>query len=135
MQHMDYMNILVLNLVSNYINVFIFLCIQLIDYKKPSSKKTITNKSNQQIWKKANQFATPIIIHTNNDLGHTEYKPKLVILKRPEEEKIKQKLKTEKMAAERPVKALEDKVKDYEEAKRKIFEKFEDIEHNKTKNQ
>ncbi|KAI7903077.1 uncharacterized protein BX663DRAFT_509480 [Cokeromyces recurvatus] len=55
----------------------------------------------------------------------------MVILKRPEEEKIKQKLQNEKTIAEKPIKALAEKVKDYEKARRKIFEKFEDIQNNR----
>ncbi|KAI8083328.1 uncharacterized protein B0P05DRAFT_536928 [Gilbertella persicaria] len=74
--------------------------------------------SNQQLWEKANAYSTPMIVHTNQK--HTEYKPELKILKRSAD--IKPDLDPAKKTVQ--VKALAQRQKDYEEAKRRIEEKF-----------
>ncbi|KAG2198073.1 uncharacterized protein EV154DRAFT_517740 [Mucor mucedo] len=86
----------------------------LIDCKKA---KPTTASANQLLWEKANAYATPVIIQSTT---HTEYKPELKILKRPQDAKTRN-----DVVVEKPIKALADREKEYMEARRKIFEKFE----------
>ncbi|KAI9364106.1 hypothetical protein BD770DRAFT_406906 [Pilaira anomala] len=88
----------------------------LIDCEKP---KVVANTAtaNQIIWENANKYSTPVIIHANESI---HYKPEVKILKRPEDAKSRKDKVTDK-----PVKPLADREKDYLEARRKIFEKFE----------
>ncbi|KAI9250700.1 hypothetical protein EDC94DRAFT_697935 [Helicostylum pulchrum] len=88
----------------------------LIDCEKPKVSTT-TASANQLLWENANKYATPTIIHANDTV---HYKPELRILKRPEDAKSRKDI-----VAEKPVKAFADREKDYLEARRKIFEKFE----------
>ncbi|CAO3622323.1 unnamed protein product [Mucor fragilis] len=88
---------------------------------KPKAATTAsTFQSNQQLWEKANQFASPVIVHTNTLAAHADYKPELKILKRPQDAKSKKDITLTK-----PVKSLAEKEKDYEAAKRLIDEKFQ----------
>lgn len=92
----------------------------LIDCDIPKPKKTQpTALSNKQLWEKANEYSAPVIIHTN-DAVHTEYKPEIKVLKRPQDMKTKK-----ESVIDKPVKPLADREKEYMEARRKIFEKYE----------
>ncbi|KAL7325785.1 hypothetical protein PS15p_208225 [Mucor circinelloides] len=93
------------------------------DCKIPTEKvkpKATTFQLNQQLWEKANQFTSPVIVHTNTLAAHADYKPEIKILKRPQDAKSKKEITLTK-----PVKTLAEKEKDYEAAKRLIDEKFE----------
>ncbi|KAI8992396.1 hypothetical protein BDB01DRAFT_778340 [Pilobolus umbonatus] len=78
-------------------------------------KKSITTKTSNEI--KPNN---PIIIHSNDTPSHVDYKPDIKILKRPKDVKLPR----DKLL-DKPVKAIEEREKDYMEARRKIFESFD----------
>ncbi|KAG2200103.1 hypothetical protein INT46_006482 [Mucor plumbeus] len=82
--------------------------------------KATTCQSNKQLWEKANEYASPVIVHTNTLAAHADYKPELKILKRPQDAKNRKETTLSK-----PIKSLAEKEKDYETAKRLINEKFE----------
>ncbi|KAI8880478.1 hypothetical protein K501DRAFT_335371 [Backusella circina FSU 941] len=83
------------------------------DYK-PKEKAKVDNK---ELWEKANQYTTPVIIMSdNNHTPAADYKPSIKVLKRPENAST---IRTQTTKA--PVKSLADREKDYEEARRKIF--------------
>ncbi|CAO3634235.1 unnamed protein product [Mucor hiemalis] len=94
----------------------------LIDCDIPKVKKistTTTTISNKQLWEKANEYSAPVIVHANNAI-HTEYKPEIKVLKRPQDAKNKK-----ESVMDKPIKPLADREKEYMEARRKIFEKYE----------
>lgn len=85
----------------------------------------------------SNEYASPVIVHTNTLAAHADYKPEvncfnqlilylikhvsqLKILKRPQDAKNRKETTLSK-----PIKSLAEKEKDYETAKRLINEKFE----------